>query len=364
MRLVRSSVGNGELGGAPRAGFGRQARSPDVSRRAAVFAAAILLAVTIGANTADPSAAGPRVADATSGSVGTAFIRPPLTDPITIKLNSGIDRLRLSDARDYVLDLPTVKKTGVLEIRGGRNIWVIGGYLSVAAAGPNIIIADGPAAIDGRVVHLEGILINSSSGAQSDGIRIKAPRAIVQIVKTRIVDLKGSTSGLHADVIQPFGGIRALRIDGLTASSHYNNLYLRRENDPLGPAIGEVTIYNANLFGYWNGSNVSPPETLRAISIGTQAVSAADTTSAINCQLTAPVTLQAFYIQPARKRAGQFVYPHDKMQSAGCPATISADGLTLRWPLLGSYVNGSATIGSPPTGDFVPAGAVGLNYLG
>ena len=56
----------------------------------------------------------------------------------------------------------------------------------------------------------------------------------------------------------------------MTGSSHYNNLYLRRENSPLGPAIGPVTLDHVNLFGYVNPSGWDIPATLRAMSIGTQ----------------------------------------------------------------------------------------------
>lgn len=324
---------------------------------------ALLVIVSSPGRRRDETALGAPLATRALASVGDAFPRPGLSDPLTIALHVGADRLRLNDARDYILTLPASKKTGVLEIRGGRNIWVIGGYLSVADPGPNIVIADGSSAMDGRVVHLEGLLIDGSSGAESDGIRIQAPKAIVQLVNDRIVDLRGKKSGLHADVIQPFGGVKELRIDGLTGSSHYNDLYLRRENNPLGPPIGKVTIYNANLFGYWNGSSLAPPETLRAISIGTQTTDPTNTTSSVNCQLTSGVILRNVYIQPARKRPGQFLYPHDRMQDAGCPATLSADGRTIGWPAL-RLVDGSAIVGSPSGGDFVPPGTVGLRYIG
>jgi len=287
--------------------------------------------------------------------------RPRLRNPITVRLHASADQLRLQDGRDYVLVLPSVKKTGVLEIRGGRNIRVIGGYLSVSSPGPNIIIADGPDARDGRIVHLEGLFIDGSSGAQSDGIRIKAPRAIVQVVNCRIVGLKGTARGLHADVIQPFGGVKQLRIDGLTASSHYNTLFLRRENDPLGPRIGRVVIRRTNVFGLWNGRSAQPEETLRGISFGTQAIDPMDDTSAVNCRLTSMLILRSFYVKPARKRAGQFVYPHDGMRRAGCPARVNTDLHTIRWPAL-DRVDGLARIGRPPGGDFVPAALVGLSY--
>jgi hypothetical protein len=329
----------------------------------AVLGLAILSGSALIARTTHPALAMERDLLRVPTSVGTAFPAPSLSNPITIRLHVGPDRLRLRDGRDYVLVLPAVKKTGVLEIRGGRNITIAGGYLSRRKAGPNIVIADGPDARKGRIVHLEGILINASSGAQSDGIRISAPRAIVQIVKCRIVRLRGSARRLHADVIQPFGGVKELRIDGLTASSHYNNLFLRRENDPLGPRIGKVTIFNANVFGYWNGREALPTETLRAIAFGTQAVDPGNDTSAINCRMSARLILRAFYIKPARKRPGQFVYPHDRMQHAGCPAKLSADHRSLRWPAL-DQVDGVATIGPPPGGDFVPAATVGLHYAG
>jgi hypothetical protein len=320
-----------------------------------------ILSVTAGTDVGLSVRAAARPTRAVAASVGTTFARPALATPITLALHVGADRLRLRDGRDYVLVLPRVKKTGVLEIRGGRNIWVIGGYLSVAKAGPNIVIADGPNARAGRVVHLEGLMIDGSSGAQSDGIRINAPRAIVQVVRCRIVGLRGRAAGLHADVIQPFGGMKALRIDGLTASSHYNNLFLRRENDPLGPRIGAVTIRNANIFGYWNGSQASPRETLRAISFGTQTVDPSDSTSRINCRMSARLVLREFFIKPARQRPGQFVYPHDRMQRAGCAARLSADGRRISWPAL-DRVDGVARVGEPPGGSFVPATSVGLHY--
>lgn len=302
----------------------------------------------------------PRI-EASSLAERSVLARPRLTNPMTLNLHVGPDELRLRDGRDYVLVLPSVKKTGVLEIRGGRNIRVIGGYLSVAKTGPNIVIADGPNARDGRIVHLEGLLIDGSSGVQADGIRIKARRAIVQIVNSRIVGLRGSARGLHADVIQPFGGVKQLRIDGLTASSHYNNLFLRRENHPLGPRIGPVVIRRTNVFGYWNGRSAHPTETLRAISFGTQAIDPLDDRSAVNCRLTSRLVLRSFYVKPARKRAGQFVYPHDRMQHAGCPARVNTERHTIRWPAL-DRVDGVARIGRPPGGDFVPAALVGLNY--
>jgi hypothetical protein len=77
--------------------------------------------------------------------------------------------------------------------------------------------------------------------------------------------------------------------------------------------------------------------------------------------MSARLFLRHLDIKPARQRPGQFVYPHDRMQRAGCPARLSADGRRISWPAL-SKVDGVAKVGSPPGGHFVPATAVGLHY--
>jgi hypothetical protein len=290
--------------------------------------------------------------------------RVDLQDPITIDLHVGPDLLRLDDARDYILRMPDAKKTGVLEIRGGRNISIVGGYMSVASPGPNISISDGPNAVAGRIVHIEGVLIDGSSGAESDGIKINAPRTTVQVKNVRIVGLRGTLDTLHADLIQPWGGVGELRINGFTGASRYNSLYLRRENDPLMPPIGTVRIQRTNIFGYLNPGG-SPDSTLRGISIGTQSSPPSDATQTVNCRMTHPMYLDGFFIEPpGTKRLGQFVYPHDRMQTAGCAAEVAADGRSVDWPALRDMVSGVVQLGPPPGGDFVPDGMAGLGYRG
>jgi len=295
--------------------------------------------------------------------VGDSLRRPRLVNPIRIRLRRGNQQLSLNDRRDYILRMPRRKKTGFLIVWGGRNIRMVGGYMSVKTPGPNLAIKDKPGTRVGRVVHIEGLLIDSSSGVPSDGITISAPKTIVQLKRVRIVGLKGSGAGLHADVIQPWGGVKALLIDGLSASSHYNNLYLRRENDPLGPRIGPVRIFNADIRGFRNSG--VPDATLRGISIGTQAISGTDDTSAVNCRLTDPLTLRHFHAIPPPGRAfGQFVYPHDRMGGAArwCRARVASGGKTLDWPKLRGKVSGVVQRTEPSRGTFVPARWVGIGY--
>jgi hypothetical protein len=298
---------------------------------------------------------------------------PQMVNPTVIQLHVGDDNLRLDDSKDYILQMPDQKKTGGLEIRGGRNVEVIGGYMSIATPGTggagaaNITISDGPNAVDGHVVRIEGVAIDASSGVEADGIRIAAPKAVVQVVNDRITGLLGTLATTHADLIQPWGGVKELDVDGFTGSSHYNTFYLRRENDPLMPPAAKVVIHDVNVFGLSNpGSN--PSETISAISIGTQPpTSPADTDSPVNCEVPTTVELSNFYAQSAGKRPGSFIYPRDSMTKAGCPSQVSPDGTSVDWPSLraaiGGPVTGAVQVGTPPGGDYVPVGMAGLGYV-
>lgn len=294
---------------------------------------------------------------ATNGDI----VRPALATPVTIQLHQGDDFLKLRADTDYILQMPTVVKTGQLQIRGGGNIEVVGGQMAVNEQGAaNILIADGSTARWGRVVHLEGLLIEGAA-AETDGIRISAPHSTVQLLNDRITGLHGTLDTVHADVIQPFGGVASLKIENFTGASHYNDFYFRRENNPLEPGVSSAWFKNVNMFGYTNACCAFPPTTLRAISLGTQPIPPSDNQSSVNCQLPGPVTFQNFYAQPPKGvRLGQFVYPHDRMQIAGCPARVTASGVT--WPAWGSRITGFIQQGPPPGGDYAPAASVGLGY--
>src|SRR5688572_1835879 len=88
--------------------------------RTAVLTAslAVLIATTLLQDLPSTRSARASVMASTPRTVGTIFSRPTLRDAIRIRLHVGEDHLRLNDARDYILVLPPVMKTGVLEIRG------------------------------------------------------------------------------------------------------------------------------------------------------------------------------------------------------------------------------------------------------
>ena len=200
----------------------------------------------------------------------------------------------------------------------------------------------------------------------SDGIQIHAPKAIVQLKLDRFVGFWGTLSGYHADVVQPAGGVKELRIDGLTGSSHYNDFYLRRENNPLKPAIGKVTIRNTNMFGYTNST--IPHQTIRGIAIGTQGEPALGRQPEdqlrghrVRC------VFDNFWITPPQgRRPGQFVWPHDPHGRPGqlVRCAVHSSTHTMNWPNLSApragTVHGAANVGAHS--DFVPSGAAGLSY--
>ncbi len=309
--------------------------------------------------------AGGRGLASAKANVGSYWPRPRVHDAIRMRLHVKADNLHLRDSRNYILKMPRVRKVGPLYIRGGGNIRIIGGYMSTRVKGPNIVIMDDSGTRDGRIVHIEGLLINGSSGVPSDGIKIKAPHTIVQLERDRIVGLHGSLSGYHADVVQPGGGVKELRIDGLTGSSHYNNFYLRRETNPLEPAIGRVLIRNANMYGYHN--RTVPHTTLRGISIGTQPNPPSDDNAGINCVVTNPMWLHNFWVHPPRGvRPAQFVYPHDRMggTASRCRSVFHSGTHTVNWPDLaasaGGMIHGRVHVGRHRA--FIPPHAVGIHY--
>ena len=305
---------------------------------------------------------------------GLRWAPPTLTNPTTIQMpSSGDVRLNLDVATDYIIQFPAVRHHGEVQIIGGRNIEIIGGANTIdphsGIGTRNIQLSDKSGVIDGRIIHIEGLDIDGSGGGEADGIGIGTPSAIVQLENVRITGLIGHLSSTHADVVQTWGGVKELRMYNVTGASHYNDLYLRRENSPLGPAIASVILDHVNMFGYVNPSGWDIPSTIRALSIGTQPADTdggpSNSDSTTNCLMSGPVSMSDFYGDPPRTALSRFMWPTDYMQTTGCSAQLSADGLSATWPVLVSqgWVTGEMRLGPPPAGDFVPDGSVGIGYV-
>jgi hypothetical protein len=243
---------------------------------------------------------------------------PTLTNPITITVSSRGGVLSLDARRDYVVKVGHVRHKGGLVISGGHNVVLIGGEITIPYVGKHVK----KGAPDRRglgifgatgTVHVEGLLIDGPD--VSEGIQIAAPKAIVQLENVRVVGIHARDEKTfrdnHPDVVQPYGGVRSLRIDRLTGSTDYQGLFLVSD---LGP-VRYVSLRHVDITG--------------------------TRTSRFLLWVDGPkVTYSDVWLRPALGRS--------------LARTI--------WPV-GSRPLRIVHEGRPPAGPFVPAGAAGLGYV-
>jgi Ca-dependent carbohydrate-binding module xylan-binding len=259
---------------------------------------------------------------------------PTLTAPTTIAVAQGDQTLTLDTTKDYVVSLGSTTHQGNLTLKGGRNVVLKGGTIalpltSLRKTALNIANSTG-------TVHVEGVLFDGTLH-EMDAIQIVAPAATVQIENVRAVGLLGSFDTNHSDVIQPYGGVKALRVDRLTADSNYQGIFTRPD---LG-AIGSVELQNVDLA--FNST--------KATSSGGYLL-----WMTTDCAM-APTTLSNVYITPRTGTSvGNAVWP--ATGDANCPSKLS--GNTVTFPKL--PVTGGVIGGAPPAGSFVKAGVAGAAY--
>ncbi len=172
--------------------------------------------------------------------------------------------------------------------------------------------------------------IEGRDGIAFDAIAISAPEAVVELFNIRVDGVSGTFAGFHGDIVQPFGGVAELFVNGLTGSSNYQGFYLAETNGP----IGAVTLRNVNL------SYTENPED--------------ETTYLLwldDCP-PYPVRLDNVYIEP---RPGQLIGSHavqpNDTQDHNCNA--QQEGNEVWWPDM-PETEGVVIEGTPPDGDFVP----------
>lgn len=176
--------------------------------------------------------------------------RPPaLSNPIVIKVKDQQGELRLSTSRDYRIVLPTTRawknKMG-LSISGGRNVVVVGGTVDVGYgyrdSSGRLVKRGAYIRNSTGIVHIEGIRFMSSSTQRlTEGIDVSLPGASLRLFNIRISSLLyGSQSGNHADALQTWAGPRSLYVDGFTASTNYQGMFLT----PSQHSSASVTSYD------------------------------------------------------------------------------------------------------------------------
>jgi hypothetical protein len=259
-----------------------------------------------------------------------------LTAPTTLVVPQGDKSYTLDTTKDYIVDLGTVTHNGTVRITGGHNVVMIGGrialpQLSAIPLGLGIKNSTG-------TVHVEGVEFDGTSGREMDAIQIMAPDAVVQVENVRANGLLGTYDTNHSDVIQPWGGVRALRVDRLTADSNYQGIFTR----PDQGAIGSVDLRHVDLT-FNNSQATASGGYLLWMTTG--------------CDM-APTTLSDVFIQPrSGKSVGAAVWP--PTSDPTCPAKLTGTHVT--WPSL--PVSGAVTGGAPADGAFVPTGVAGPGYV-
>lgn len=283
-------------------------------------------------------------------STSLRYSPPLLTNPTTITLGTGYTSTYLESGKDYIIKLSATKKIGATRISGGRNIVIQGGHITIPSS------ANGKGGVHQRAlqidkatgtVHIEGVLIDGSGGGESDAIVISSPLAIVQVVNVRVEGLRGKNSTWHADLIQPWGGVKELRVDHFTGSTYYQGFQLYTSNTTPKPKIGSVKISNTNLSSLGPQTSDTGGQLLWIIQ------------KEFGCKNAFPLTLDSVYLNHrSEKSMGNTVYPGPSVK--GCEARITTNPVTVTWPTL--PVTGVAREGVPLK-DFVPAGVVGLGYV-
>ncbi len=274
----------------------------------------------------------------TPAPTGALRYRPPvLVNPTTITLTNASRKATMDPTKDYIVRLGEVIDTpSGIELNGGRNVVLIGGTIRFSRDYSGGVVTElgkknRAVFIKGlstqtapRTVHIEGLHI--AGDFTWEGINVDSqsePNLTVTLQNIRVdrinVYLPGTT-GSHegGDVFQCWNGPTELRIDRLTgADCRYQGLFI--QSNAFGTGVERpYTISRVNLSGrqpssaylLWHASPSSIPLNVSDVWV--------DSTDA---------------------------WPD------GCI-----------WPKDGN-ATWKAQRGTPPGGDFVPAGVAGVGYV-
>ena len=249
---------------------------------------------------------------------------PVLENPQVVKVSATNRDLRLTPGQDYVVQMPATPLTGAngLIIGGGRNVVLVGGEISI----PSGVLTNGTAnrglylKDQTGTVHVEGLRITGAG--LGEGINLdERLGAVVQLQNVRVDTVRGTAAGHHADVVQAWAGPRQLRVDGLTGWSNYQGLFLLPQQygtqaQPEVVDLRRVDLHGTGTSGHmvWRDTNAWPLAA-HDVWVAPRYPAAPDT-----------------FLSPGGRGAG-----------------------TQAWP--------SVRVGTPPAGEFVPAGTAGTGYV-
>jgi hypothetical protein len=192
------------------------------------------------------------------------FSPPALSSPLVVAFPEGSARLTLDVNRDYVVTLPAdrpLRNALGLTIVGGRNVVIIGGTVDVgdgdAGVRRGMYLKD---ATPNGTTYVEGVrFISSTTNALTEGIDIASPGAKVVLQNIAINGtLTGSYATNHADIIQAWAGPAVLQVDGLSASTHYQGMFLLPNQHDTAPvydwSLNRMSITGDGVYLAWRDS--------------------------------------------------------------------------------------------------------------
>ncbi|GAA2721772.1 hypothetical protein [Cellulomonas aerilata] len=219
---------------------------------AAAVLGTMLVAAALPAHAVTPSAAGTLdAALATTTTSPKLTWRPPaLTSPTTVTVSSTKHNLSLAAGRDYIIKMPTtpLDVRGGLTIAGGRNVVLIGGEIrstrtsSVANDKRGLYLVN-----QTGTLHVEGLKITGSTLAEGINLDQRAG-GTVQLQNIRVDTVYGSLNGHHADVLQTWGGPATLRVDRLTGYTTYQG-FMFQPTQFGSPSPKLFDLRNINIVG-------------------------------------------------------------------------------------------------------------------
>lgn len=293
--------------------------------------------------TTTASTSSPATATTTTSSPAAAKLTwapPVLSSPVTYRVSGdGPGTITAPAGQDSIVvwDAPTTRR---IRFSGGRH-WVIrGGEVNNSKAWPNPDDQSGLQFENATgTVFIEGMYIHGAYG--TDGIRIGAGGSAMTVIvqNSRIIERFAGPTGYHADVIQPYGGVKELKVDRMTGSGDYQGQMWKQEPGTLfGPSDFRRVNYVATA-----------PELNPMINL-------------VMASPTQPITLTEVYNKPDPLFVdGNFC----RVNFPAALATCGVDSLSRKyvtWANTPILVTGRVTQGLPPGGDFVPDGAAGMGY--
>jgi hypothetical protein len=281
--------------------------------------------------------------------------------------------LVLESDHDYRIHLPEDRPLrGGLQLRNaGRNVIIRGGEIELTAPCSDVTSACHGIMISKQVggghVYIEGVWIRSPAtipeSCPAEGMPCSTGDGIVvdddleqptdvTLQNVRIDGISGCSGGAdHADVFHPYSApLARIHIDHLTATTNCQGLHV----DPdlaweyYGEYPAEIVMRNVDV-------EVTPNPYLGD---GNRYI--AWLTYQLDCH-SGPVVLEDFYADQPDGTLNHTAWP-DTHQPVACTSVWDPATGTLSFPS-SPQIRGSIVAGAPPSGDFVPVGSAGRDYV-